>query len=188
MVALAETLPRNRLEVLDLSKSTAQAPVWMFDPGRVTESVELGEHRDVVRSWICEAIAQHIVPAYDQEIEWYEDPRLLRYEPGGRYDAHADSDNFHGDRQAWCKDHDRDVSLLLYLNDDFEGGRLNFTRFNYRYSPKAGDLVFFPSDVRYLHAAETLELGIRYAVVSWMAVRGSPRVMSKPPEDAINIW
>ena len=39
--------------------------------------------------------------------------------------------------------------------------------------------------MRYQHAAETLESGIRYAVVSWMAFKDSPRVMTLPPEDAI---
>ena len=46
-------------------------------------------------------------------------------------------------------------------------------------------LVAFPSDHRYLHAAETIESGNRYALVSWAAIRGSQRVNPEPPTTAL---
>ena len=55
------------------------------------------------------------------------------------------------------------------------------TNFNYTYRPRKGDLLFFPSDHRYLHQAETVTSGARYAIVSWAALENIPRVLNEPP-------
>ena len=54
---------------------------------------------------------------------------------------------------------DRDYSMLLYLNDDFEGS-LRFEFFNFTYQPRKGDLLIFPSNCLYLHEARKVEEGI----------------------------
>ena len=75
--------------------------------------------------------------------------------------------------------------MLIYLSNDFEGGELSFYKLNYQIRPQAGAVVLFPSDHRYLHQAETVKKGVRYAIVSWSAVKGIPKVACKPPECAI---
>lgn len=40
-----------------------------------------------------------------------------------------------------------DVSLVMYLTDDFEGGDLIFKEYNTTVKPKAGDIAIFNSDV-----------------------------------------
>jgi predicted 2-oxoglutarate/Fe(II)-dependent dioxygenase YbiX len=82
---------------------------------------------------------------------------------------------------------DRDVSLIIYLNREFTGGALRFINFNYEHAPKTGDLVFFPSDHRYMHEAQKVESGVRYAITSWAAYRNTPRVMDKPPHNHIKM-
>lgn len=66
-----------------------------------------------------------------------------------------------------CSDLVRDISLLIYLRDDFEGGELHFKRLNYSLKPKAGMLVWFPSDVRFEHMAKPVTHGNRLAIISW---------------------
>ena len=70
-------------------------------------------------------------------------------------------------RSITGKKADRDVSLLIYLNNDFEGGDLRFNYFNYTFSPRKGDVVLFPSDHRYMHEAQLVSKGTRYVIVSW---------------------
>ena len=70
---------------------------------------------------------------------------------------------------------DRDLSVLIYLNDDFEGGEVNFSNFGFDIKPSSGLLIAFPSDHRYLHAAQLVTSGVRYAIVSWAAIIGGPR-------------
>jgi predicted 2-oxoglutarate/Fe(II)-dependent dioxygenase YbiX len=79
---------------------------------------------------------------------------------------------------------DRDYSMLFYVNDDYEGGHINCLMFNYRYEPRRGDLVLFPSDHRYVHTAEPVTRGNRYAIVSWAAVKESRKVKMGPPASA----
>ena len=52
---------------------------------------------------------------------------------------------------------DLDVSILLYLNDDYTGVELTFTRLNYTYRPTTGDMVVFPSGTLFKHRAHTVK-------------------------------
>lgn len=82
---------------------------------------------------------------------------MLRYGPGQEYRVHAD----HAPALP------RVVSGIIYLNEDFEGGELEFPLLNYTYKPKAGDLVLFPSNYIYAHAAKPVTSGVRYCVVTF---------------------
>ena len=131
---------------------------------------------------------EEIIPAtVARRIAWFENPQILRYEPGGLYGPHADSDHFIPEEGIWKKVIDRDVSILLYLNQQFEGGELSFRQFNYLYRPQAGDLLFFPSHGQYAHQALPIKLGIRYVIVSWAAFREEPRVLDLRPSDCIEL-
>lgn len=82
---------------------------------------------------------------------------LLRYEPGNMFHNHID-------------DHPRFprvVSVSLFLNDNYEGGDLEFKEFGLKIAPKAGDMVVFCSGFPYMHQVTPVTRGIRYAVVKW---------------------
>ncbi len=185
LTAFAERQQRDWLTVVDVENSTPDKIVRKRDDRRITESVEMGERLDDVKQWLRRAVTDHIQPAYGNTIEWFEKPQLLRYTPGGYYAGHADNAHYDVDQDVWVKTLDREVSVLIYINDEYQGGALNFQKFNYCYRPQAGDLVFFPSDHRYLHEAEKLTSGLRYAIVSWMAESGLERVRSAPPSIAV---
>lgn len=57
------------------------------------------------------------------------------------------------------------VSMVLYVNDNYEGGELYFPRFDLEIKPEAGDLVIFPSTYIYEHASKPIVSGIKYAIV-----------------------
>lgn len=185
IVNFAEGQPRQRLKVIDKKRSTDTKMAYKLDDRRITESVRLGRHQSTVNAWVHRALTQYVEPALRIRIEWFELPYLLRYEPGGYYEGHADSEQRNSAEGVWTRVVDRDVSLLLYLNEEFTGGHLYFTKFNYRYQPTPGDLVFFPSDHRFMHEAERLESGVRFALVSWAAGLGMPRIRSGQPDHAI---
>ena len=77
--------------------------------------------------------------------------------------------------QPWFGDEEKQL-----LNEYMDSGGLRFDSLQYTYQPEAGDLVFFPSGHRYLHQALPVEKGIKYAIVTWMAVQGSDRVGLPP--------
>jgi len=142
------------------------------DQGRKTEYVNIkGLERDL--SGLLETACRSILtPHYQIDIEWYEKPTMLRYGPGGKYEHHSDSENWDAVARTWNRFCDRAYSLLIYLNEDFTGGSLYYQNFDFRLAPTTGTLVAFPSDHRYVHRAEPVASGTRYAIVSWVVVKG----------------
>jgi len=187
LVAYAEQRQGEPLMVIDNHASTPDNIVRVADERRITERVDLGERRQEINELVKNTFTDLAEKCVGRSLEWYEAPDLMRYREGGYYIRHADSENLDVKTNTWSKVIDRDLSLLIYLNNDFEGGELSFYKFNYQVWPRAGAAVMFPSDHRFLHQAEKVTKGVRYAIVSWASVRGMPKIASKPPEPAILI-
>lgn len=146
-------------------------------PGvRTSETVDIYRLSVDVVGVVRHVYQQYVAPYFRADIEWFERPEVLRYGPGGEYKPHADADHFVAEERRWQRVADRDLSVLLYLSDQYEGGEIAFPNFGFQFKPKAGVLVAFPSDARYLHTARPVTHGERWALVSWAAVRGTPRV------------
>ena len=88
---------------------------------------------------------------------------ILKYTPGGKYEVHCD----HGTL------HNRTLSVIINLNEGYEGGDLVFYEPNCvdeikRIKCKAGTIVMFPSVFLYPHKIEPIKKGQRYSIVSWL--------------------
>lgn len=175
------------LMMIDNERSTPDNIVKIADQRRVTERVNLGERRQEINELVKSTYIKLADECFGKKLDWFESPDLMRYQPGGHYMRHADSENMDVQTQTWKKVIDRDISMLLYLNDDFEGGELTFSKFNYQLKPKAGTVVLFPSDHRYIHQAEMVKSGVRYAIVSWASIAGMAKIAKKPPACAITV-
>lgn len=82
---------------------------------------------------------------------------LLRYEEGDGFINHID------DHPQFS----RVVSVSMFLNDDFEGGEIEFKEFDLKIKPEAGKIIVFCSSYPYSHAVLPVDTGIRYSVVKW---------------------
>lgn len=133
---------------------------------------------------ICHrAFVERVEPYFGVSIESWEYPGLLYYSPGGRYGVHADAENsFTGPdgKLTWRRMHDRDISLIIYLNDEFTGGSLYFPDLQRRVIPAPGLLVAFPSTHEFRHGVEPTESGERFVLINWAKSVGSPTVQEKP--------
>lgn len=159
-----------------------------LDDQRVTEWVDMRDsHQALLNGIVARAFEEHIVPSTGRRIDWYEEAELLRYAPGGYYLHHSDAYLFDPEHKGWRKVVDRDISVLIYVNDGYQGGELEFKRLSYTVRPREGLLVWFPSDVRYEHMAKPLRSGRRYVLVSWAAATGVERVQARPARGAI-MW
>ena len=94
----------------------------------------------------------------DQEIKNTEPYTLLRYSGGEQY-------GFHYDGGTVSK---RSISVLIYLNDDYEGGEIEFPNFKLKIKPKAGTLILFSSNYAYGHIAHPVTSGTKYVIVTWL--------------------
>jgi predicted 2-oxoglutarate/Fe(II)-dependent dioxygenase YbiX len=120
---------------------------------------------------------QHIVPFYNLVIRDWEPPHILHYGTNGHYIPHVDAETLYKDESEldwWEKTLDRDVSWVLFLNDDFTGGELVFPDLDLTIAPRAGTLVCFPSDHNYVHGVQPVREGHRFTLVTWMRVQGMP--------------
>lgn len=166
----ADKQPGNRLQVMYSDPLTGKR-ISRPDDSRITDHVNIQGIQNQISTILEKACRNILAPHYDIDIEWYEKPTLLRYGPGGTYGHHSDSENWNPNSQTWNRFCDRSYSLLLYLNEEFTGGSLYFRNFDFRLTPTMGTLVAFPSDHRYVHRAEPVISGTRYAIVSWIVLK-----------------
>jgi prolyl 4-hydroxylase len=101
--------------------------------------------------------------------------QIVRYHPGQKYDAHHDYFHYPMDNQRY-------VTLLVYLNDDFEGGATRFVHpsVNKEIRPVAGNAAFWYNSVIHSNGANATCLpesehqgspptsGVKYAVNIWI--------------------
>jgi Rps23 Pro-64 3,4-dihydroxylase Tpa1-like proline 4-hydroxylase len=87
---------------------------------------------------------------------------LLKYSVGGKYEIHNDH----------YTNAPRHLSIIINLNDDYEGGDLIFTdqkeKEIKRLKLGKGSIVFFPSNFMYPHGIQPITKGTRYSIVSWL--------------------
>lgn len=90
---------------------------------------------------------------------------FVHYNTGTRYWPHADGQALDGNRITRGNVL-RDITCVVYLNDEYEGGALNFQFFDLAFRPKPGTVMMYPSSWQYLHSVDTV-VGERYALVIW---------------------
>lgn len=94
------------------------------------------------------------------QLERDEGLRVLKYSGGAEYRAHYDA----GPGVP------RVLSLVAWLNDDYDGGQLEFPFFNTTIQPSAGGMVIFPANFAYTHYAHPVgenNNDIKYSLVTW---------------------
>lgn len=66
-----------------------------------------------------------------------------------------------------------DFATIYYINDDYDGGEINFPWHDLKVKPKANSFISFPSNEHYLH--EVLKNSAnRYSSTLWFNIEGTP--------------
>jgi hypothetical protein len=87
-----------------------------------------------------------------------------KWEPGAFARAHSDNTDEHGNTGPFARSR---YAAFLYLNDDFEGGILRFTKQDLEIAPKAGMLAVFDGGFNNMHEVTLIESGVRYTIGSF---------------------
>lgn len=110
-----------------------------------------------------------ILPRYGlKKFKSFEDIQFLSYPIGGHYTVHNDSEYFNPDLNKWERVAPRDISIIMYLNDDFEGGELEFPALGLTIKPQKGLIITFPSYCEFPHRVKPVTKGERNALVTWI--------------------
>jgi len=116
----------------------------------------LKKHRDEINALISEFVEEY---ASRNNLEGLELEQLsfVRYTVGQFFAEHSDG----GPNLP------RRLSMVLYLNDNYSGGEIYFTKFKSVFKPVAGTLFLFPSTEEYSHAAQPVVDGTKYVMVGF---------------------
>lgn len=123
---------------------------------------------------LMKTIKDRVEQLTDIPQKYYEDLQIVRYRRGQEYQAHYDVTEGEPDKDL------RQKTVLIYLNDDFEGGETSFEKAGVTVAPKKGMAVLWDNiDNRgevlpcALHAASPVTKGTKYACTVW--IRGFTR-------------
>lgn len=94
---------------------------------------------------------------YGMLIKSQENWCILRYDIGDFFKAHTDGSH----------EYPRQLSMVFYFNDNYEGGELYFPFIDVKIKPLAGELILFPSNYLFAHAANEVTQGTKYAAINF---------------------
>ena len=90
------------------------------------------------------------------------DFRINKYGKGGFMSRHVDNiHHSHGQQYGYPQ-----VSALLYLNDDYDGGE--FYVADKKFCPIKGSAIIFQSNFMFPHEAKPVTKGTRWSIVTWL--------------------
>ena len=142
-----------------------------FDPENDFHRQENKNYLKQVQDNTLNKVAQYfeLFPDVKEEIGWFETYQYITYKPPKHMKYHSDN---HATRNPatgmmYVTPYLRRITCLTYLNDDFDGGALDFRYWSERgylpYKPPAGSLVIMPSGFMWSHATTPLLNGRKSA-------------------------
>jgi len=141
-----------------------------------SESPRSKERVKMDDAWIAETNEHYniIKPSFEWLINQYQKEyknciiknttpfRINRYSVGGFMSEHCDNiHHSHGQTYGYPQ-----LSALLFLNDDYEGGE--FLVNNLSYPKKKGSGIIFPSNFMFPHQVTEIMEGARWSIVTWL--------------------
>ena len=141
----------------------------------VTEDMTVDKKiRDSETAWleltdpVVKRLAERCISLTDRPLINCESLQVVRYKEGGKYKPHHDAFNDIG-----CNK--RMYTVILALNDDYEGGETEFPNLGKEYKLKAGDALFFHTLDNYelitskaLHGGKPVKSGEKWICNLWV--------------------
>lgn len=104
-----------------------------------------------------------------------------KWEPGAYARLHSDNTDEHGNSGAFTRSR---YAAFLYLNDNFEGGLLQFPSREISISPEVGMLAAFDGGFSNMHEVTMITSGVRYTIGSFW----DDREESDYPQELRDAW
>ncbi len=185
---LPDTFPSSVSKaLLELPKSSSPSVVSdsikgfnkINDDYRITNNIHL---EDIICKNITYNMQEfwnsYLHQYYQTDIKNIEQPQLLHYNIGGKYDVHNDCEDFIDGKLTRIVP--RDVTILAYLNDDYEGGEIEFPDYGITIKPTVNMVITFPSYYEFQHRVKPVTKGERFTLVTW--IETTERIYDRPYE------
>ena len=119
---------------------------------------------------VIRRINERIARASGTDIDCGEPLHILRYAPGQEYKPHTDSMPGEANQRSW--------TVLIYLNDGYEGGQTRFPRLDLTTRGGVGDALIFHNvtgdgrpNPETLHAGLPVTAGVKWLATRWIRTR-----------------
>lgn len=128
--------PKEREHIM--KKASSKLDVSTVAENRIIDK----KIRDSETAWldmddpVVKRVCEKCVSLTDRPLTNCEQLQVLRYKPGGHYKPHQDT-------FSDTKGNKRMYTVILALNDEYEGGETEFPNLKKKYKLKAGDALFF---------------------------------------------
>jgi hypothetical protein len=113
---------------------------------------------------IRDKVKNSIMELYQEEIIYSDLFQIVRWSPETELSPHVD-DMTDSDGYDWFRH--RHYGSVIYLNDDYEGGKTFYPKHNREVVPKAGTLALHPGDPEHLHGVTKVKNLTRYTIASF---------------------
>jgi prolyl 4-hydroxylase len=148
--------------------------VHLLNPIRTSDSMSFGY---VQENPAVHALNRRIAAATGTDARQGESLQVLRYRPGQEYKPHLDA--------LAGEPNQRILTMLVYLNEDYEGGETLFLKTGLRFKGKKGDALLFRNaladgrgDEMAQHAGLPVGAGEKIIASRW--IRARPFVFPPP--------
>lgn len=89
------------------------------------------------------------------------DLNVVKWTPGTYLKLHVDDLGYVTDNH---------LPVLIYLNNEYEGGEISFELHNLSIKPNTGDFIVFPGNLHYPHEVKKVLSGLRYTLPVWFTI------------------
>lgn len=174
-MTIKDNLFITQVEGIDIEEILPSYPESAWSMGGIAESryknikglTKATDLRSAYSTLPCNTLKKFLEDVVDPIVDNYakendiafneKEYQLVRYKEGQFFKEHADA----------TEEFPRKISILLYLNEDYTGGEIIFTKESISIKPKKNTLIIFPSSEDFSHSAEPVISGIKYVVVGF---------------------
>ena len=155
------------------SQGTSPATVKEYNSSKVTDyrstkwvAIPVPTLQNLIQT-VYNIHESELKKVFNTKLKDVEPTQFLKYEVNDKYGDHNDCEDWGPDGKLQ-RVVNRDISVIMYLNDDYEGGEFEFTKLGLTIKPKRGMMIAFPSYFEFSHQAHPVKSGTRYALASWI--------------------
>jgi len=162
-------------ETLGLMENYRKCGTLLISHSNVINNKKRRKQLDQIIFETISPVIQEYAKSFDGHLIYEKDEgyEMLKYEPGGYYKEHTDEPekifydkNGNPEPKSLVK---RKITLIVQLNENFEGGGLSFFGDTHRIEPKKGSVILFPSNYLFPHQALPVTKGVRYSLITWIS-------------------
>lgn len=161
-------------------------PAWHADPANMRNPNALVASNSISQIGLADnefihlLVQERMSRACGMPQDQMEGMSILHYLPGQEFSSHGDffdpADSL--GQQEITSLGQRNITFLIYLNDDYEGGETHFTELDIMHKGKAGEALYFVNvlpdgsgDQRTLHAGKTPATGEKWLLSQYIRDR-----------------